>query len=54
MDELLKITDNVSLALQALDKENGDDKSLGKGQDETLTCKWSSCGMVQKKESWEY
>lgn len=39
MDELLKITDNVSLALQALDKENGDDKSLGKGQDETLTCK---------------
>lgn len=39
MSELLKIKDHVSFALKALSKDNGDNKTLGKGKHETLTCK---------------
>lgn len=39
MGELLKIKDHVSFALQALSKDNGNDKTLEKSKHETFTCK---------------
>lgn len=39
IEELQKVKDRVLLALQALGKDNGDDKISGKKLDETLTCK---------------